>query len=229
MIVGMKIYRLNRTVLSVKNNAVVFLNGLSSNTLAAPQNALVNIHGKIIAAFDQVKISGEEFWIVVESDFAEAVLKHLETYARLAGVKMEALNKNVYFDLEANAVLEPKDSTIPQKRGRLIITDREIKVNVSENEFNLFRLQNNIPMHGVDFKHEFLLNVSEVDYISFTKGCFLGQEPLSKVHNRSKPTWKLVVKYEDECSAEEKEKMTSKTADPSSGRSLGFVFVKNQD
>jgi len=72
------------------------------------------------------------------------------------------------------------------------------------------------------------LNVSENDFVSFTKGCFLGQEPIAKVHHRSRPTWKMVVRFEDESSVEEKVKMTSKTSDPGTGRILGFVFVGNK-
>ena len=50
---------------------------------------------------------------------------------------------------------------------------------------------------------------------------------MAKVHNRSKPTWQLVVRYEDELSVEEQAKMTSKAVDPKTSRALGFVFVKN--
>jgi len=80
----------------------------------------------------------------------------------------------------------------------------------------------------VDYQaDEFLLNIDESTYVSYTKGCFLGQEPVAKVHNRSKPTRKLVVMFEVECAPEEKPKMTSKIIDPISGRMQGFIFVKN--
>ena len=99
---------------------------------------------------------------------------------------------------------------------------------VSDEEFTLFRLQNNIPLQGVDYTDEFLLNVSEDEFVSFAKGCFLGQEPISKVHNRSRPAWKLVVRYEDECGAQEKQKMTSTVVDPKTHRRTGFIFVPNK-
>jgi len=101
------------------------------------------------------------------------------------------------------------------------------KAEFTEKEFLLFRLRHNIPLHGIDYKDEMILNVG-YDRVSLTKGCYLGQEFVSKVHSRAKPTWKLVVKSEDECSDEEKAKMTSKVADPSSGKTMGFVFVKNE-
>lgn len=225
----MRIYRLNRTIISVKNNAAAFLNGLTSNTLEAAQNAFLNIHGKIIATFDQIKINEEEFWIVVEAPFVRVVLNHLDRYAKLSGVKMEKLDKKVYFDLDGDLPLGPQDVTIPQKKGRLILTEQSLESNVASEEFTLFRLKNNIPLQGMDYTDDFLLNIGEVDHVSFTKGCFLGQEPIAKVHNRSKPTWKLLAKSEEECTEDEKQKMTSKIFNSDLGKVVGFVFVKNED
>jgi len=50
----MKIYKSNKTVLSLRNNAVAFLNGLTSNAMDKPWNAFVDIHGMIISVFDQL-------------------------------------------------------------------------------------------------------------------------------------------------------------------------------
>ena len=223
----MKIYQLNKAVLRIKNNAAQFLQGLTSNDLDRPQNAFVTIHGRIIATFDQLRLSDDEFIILVEERFVDGLLNHVDKFVKLSGVKIERLKKNVYFDLEADAKLDAGDQAIPQRKGRLIITDKIFESNVSSQDFTLFRLKNNIPQHGIDYTDDFLLNVSE-DFVSFTKGCFLGQEPIAKVHHRSKPSWKLLVKYEDECAPEEKEKMTSKILDPQIRRILGFVFVKNE-
>jgi len=72
--------------------------------------------------------------------------------------------------------------------------------------------------------NEFVLNVSAEDVVSFKKGCFLGREQVSKVHNRSSPTWQLVVQYKNERSGKERGKMTSEIPDPDSDSILGFVF-----
>jgi folate-binding protein YgfZ len=98
---------------------------------------------------------------------------------------------------------------------------------VSEEEFRLFRLQNDLPLQELDYQQEMLLNVGQ-DLVSFTKGCFLGQEVLARVHHKSKPPYKLVVRKESELPEDLKSKMTSKTKDPKTGDILGFVFVKNE-
>ncbi len=227
----MKVYKLNKAVFNLKNNVTQFLQGLASNDLDKPHNAFVTIHGRIVATFDQLHLSDDEVVILVEEPFVDGLLKHIDRFVKLSGVKMERIKRNVYFDLDDKVPSpgpgEGQDWTIPQKRGKIIVTERVLESNVSDEEFRLFRLKNHIPQQGVDYTDEFLLNVGEV-FVSFTKGCFLGQEPIAKVHNRSKPSSKLVLRYEDECTSEEKEKMTSKTLEHETRRVLGFIFVKNE-
>lgn len=214
----------------IRNNPAAFLNGLTTNTLERPRSAFVNIHGRIVATFDQARISEDEFWIVVEEAFMDKLLVHLERYARLSGARLERLERHVYFDLEERFQQPPADCVvIAQNKGRLLISEKRMSADVSDEEFTLFRLKNNIPVHGVDYTDEFLLNVGDDEFVSYAKGCFLGQEPIAKVHNRSRPTWKLVVRYEDECSAPERQKMTSTVLDPAARRRMGFVFVANKE
>ncbi len=220
----MQLYKLSKVVLRVRNNPASFLNGLTTNTLEQSRNAFVNVHGRIVATFDQVKISEDEWWVVVEAAFVDKLLNHLERYIRLSGVRIERLERQVYFDLEGHGE-EVRCMSIPQNKGRLLIAEKEMSADVGEEKFKLFRLRHHIPVQGIDYTDEFLLNVDDQEFVSYTKGCFLGQEPISKVHNRSRPTWKLVVRYEDECNTTEREKMTSKTLDPAINRYQGFVFV----
>lgn len=225
----MRIFSLDKVSLSFKGaNVDQFLNGISSNALDKPQNAFVNLHGRIIATFDQLKISADEYLIVLDKPQLAATLSHLDRYAKLSQIKITECPHKVFFDLDGDYCLKEGEWAIVQKKGRLIVSLQSVSNTVAADEFNLFRLKNYIPLMGIDYKtDEFLLNINQTDFVSFTKGCFLGQEPISKVHNRSKPTWRLVVRYEDECSDEEKAKMTSKVTDPQNHRTIGFVFVKN--
>ena len=224
---NLKIYRLDQTVLSIVNNAAQFLNGLTSNTVDRPHNAFLDVHGKIIATFDQLKIAADQYLIVLQSSFVDALLKHIERFVKLSKVVVKREDYKVYFDLNGKQAANAGEFCIPQKAGQIVLSKTDIKSTVSNEEFILFRLQNNIPVHGQDYQNEMLLNVSEQDYVSFTKGCFLGQELVSKVHNRSKPSWKLIVKYEDDSSQPERQSMTSKIIDPNTQRVFGFAFVKN--
>ncbi|MGE0268836.1 MAG: hypothetical protein AB7S78_10340 [Candidatus Omnitrophota bacterium] len=226
----MRLYKTDKLILSIRKPDVKsFLNGLTSNTLDSPRNAFLTIHGRIVATFDQVMVSEDECLVVIERPFAGGLLQHLERYIKLGGVSVEPYPQNVYFDLDDSVPPEKGDHWIAQKKGKLLITPREMEGHVSDEEFTVFRLDHHIPVHGIDFKDEMLLNISISEFVSFKKGCFLGQEPISKVYNRSKPSWRLVVKKFDDCSAEEKEKMTSQAVHPVLGQKMGFVFEKNDD
>ena len=224
----MRLSRLNKTVLIIRSNVERFLSGLASNTLDKPRNAFVNVHGRIIATFDQAKAGDDAFLIVIEPFAFDALIAHIQKFLMLNKTTVEKIDLKVYFDLDRSYVLGQGEYAIPQRAGQMVITSKELSANVSDEEFIAFRLQNNIPLYGVDYqKDEFLLNVDEHEFVSYTKGCFLGQEPISKVHNRSKPTRKLVVAYEDELADDLKAKMTSKMKDPKTGKVRGFIFEKN--
>jgi len=222
----MRLYKLPDTVLTIKASKVSsvdqktgnltsqFLNGISSNTLDAPLNAFLNQHGRIIATFRQKRISDDEFLISVPAIAVDNLLKHLERYVKLSHVSINPSNQAAFINVDtAQTVWDigPHANSI------------------SDEEFTLFRLDHNIPLMGVDYQaDEFILNVHEYDYVSYDKGCFLGQEPVAKVHSRAQPSRKLMVAFEDQCSCPEAAKMTSKIKDPATGRFKGFVFVGNQ-
>ena len=223
----MRIYQLSKVVLSVKNNPAKFLNGITANTLDKPQNAFVDFHGKIVATFDQVQGGPDEHLIVMEQAFLDSLMRHLERYIMLSKAVVKKTSTRVYFDLDGSYTRGAEEFLIPQQKGQLVLTKKDLPGSVTAEEFTLFRLKNNIPFHGIDYQNDFLLNVDEERSVSFIKGCFLGQEFLSKVHSRSKPSWKLVVKAEEDYNSEEKQKMTSKTRDPETGKTIGFVFTSN--
>lgn len=224
----MRIYLTSQQVLSFQKEGVAeFLNGLTANVMDAPRNAFLNIHGRIIATIAQVPRGPREYLLFVEKDFVPPLLQHLDRYLKLGGVRVEPLEMAVFHDLDGT--FQPADAvTVPLPAGRLVATAQPAEANVSAEEYTLFRLHHNLPLQGPDYRDEMLLNVDTRDFVSFTKGCFLGQEPVSKVYNRSKPTWRLVAKAVDECSGEESAKMTSRVVDPADNKEYGFVFEKNE-
>lgn len=223
----MRVFPLDKIVLLLSGSPEKFLNGLTSNTLEAPQNAFLNMHGRIIATFDQIRLSDEEVWIVIATQAKDILLSHVERYLKINRSTLSGTSMKVYYDLNNDALLNEGDRFILQPKGRIIISEKNFPVTVTSEEFTLFRLRHQCPLHTVDYHDEMILNVHEHRFTSYTKGCFLGQEMVSKVHNRSKPSWILKVCYQDELSKDLQEKMTSLTVDPEKNRILGFVFVPN--
>lgn len=223
----MQLFKLDTVILRVHGNAASFLNGLSSNGLDKPRNAFLNLHGRIIATVDQIKTGEDEFLLVVAAKAVESLLTHLSRYARLSRATIEKTDLNAYFDMDGVYLLGPGEWGIAQKQGKIIITAKTLSPIVSDGIFTTFRLKYAIALHMVDYKDEMVLNVSGQDFVSFSKGCFLGQEPVAKVKHRSKPSWKLAVCYQDEVDPAQRVKMTSVMNEPQTGRAKGFAFVAN--
>ncbi len=226
----MRLYPLDTKIgLRVKNNAAEFLKGYTTNTLDAPRNAFVTIRGQIVCTFDQMAVSPEKVLIVIERKYLDRLLVHLDPYLKLGDTVIEkAPEFHLYFDLDDAHEPQRGEIFVIQKKGKLIGTTQALKSNVSEQEYTLFRLKNRMPVQGIDYDEELLLNVANEEFVSYTKGCYLGQEIIARVHHRSKPPKKLVVKSPDQCSKEEASRMTSKSVDPATGKTLGFVFIANE-
>src|SRR3989338_7725139 len=157
----MRIYPLmDKRVLLVTNNPDKLLNGITSNTLDASQNAFLDRFGKIIATVDQVKISDDSLLLVVSSSCLQQLYTHLKSYIQLSRTKIQATKYSVYFDLDKEYNRGDNEYIIPQSKGQLVLTEKKIESTVSDDAFLAFRLENNIPLHGIDYTNEMILNVS---------------------------------------------------------------------
>ncbi len=179
----MRIYLLsNYYILSIKPNAEKFLCGLTTNTTTAKQNACIDRFGRIVAAFWQKKISDDEILIILDKRASGPLVEHLKKHLALTNTKIERRKELVaYYDLDKKEIL---------------LTATKMQDTVSKEEFTEFRLQNNIPLQYIDFTNEMILNVS-YDFVSFTKGCYLGQEVVARVHHLGKAPKKLVPNFEE--------------------------------
>ena len=78
---------------------------------------------------------------------------------------------------------------------------------------------------GIDYDRQMLLNLGDESFVSYTKGCFLGQEIVARVKHRGKPPKKLVVLELDPTDPRASD-LTSKIP-TSVGKMKGFLFVDN--
>ncbi len=218
----MPLYQCDKAVLSLTNGAEPFLQAYSTNTLDQPKNAFVDLRGRIVVICDQTRASKDEVRLVVEKSVVGRLLDHLKIYLDLTGATIRPLSGFVYFDLESDQRPAAGDVCIEQPKGRLLITSVPRKATVTEEEFTRFRLAHRLPLQGKDFEDEMLLNVFDEGVVSYTKGCYLGQEIIARVHHRAHPPKRLVVKHGSECRPGEN--MTSRVFDASRGEEMGFVW-----
>lgn len=193
----MRLYRCSKSVLRITGDAVKFLNAYTSNVPDKPRTAFLDKSGRIVAVADQIQIGKDEALIAIGNRFVDRLSKHLAPFLQFLPTKVrveEALK--VYFDLDGLYKPSPGEWTIPQQKGQLILTSKELLAAVTEEEFKKFRLEIGLPIQGIDFDDEMLLCVGDEEYVSYTKGCYLGQEIIARVHFKGAPPKKLMAKKE---------------------------------
>ncbi len=63
---------------------------------------------------------------------------------------------------------------------------------VGEATFELIRIEDGMPREGVDAGEEYIILESELEAaVSYTKGCYLGQEVIARIHWRGQPAKRL--------------------------------------
>ncbi len=111
---------------------------------------------------------------------------------------------------------------------------------IGEQAQNILRIEAGIPRYGVDFNDDnLLLEVGIDDAVSFTKGCYLGQEVVERIRSRGHVNKKLCgvvldgkspAAAGDLIQAGEKEvgKITSSVVSPSLGRPIALGYVMKE-
>lgn len=111
---------------------------------------------------------------------------------------------------------------------------------IGEEAHNILRLEAGIPRYGVDFTDDnLLLEVDIEESVSFTKGCYLGQEVVERIRSRGHVNKKLCgLVLEGDAAAEGGERLyggekevgvvTSSAVSPRLGRPIALGYVNKE-
>src|SRR3989344_6453825 len=145
---------LDKIVLKFNNEPEKLLNALTTNELDKPLTAFLDRFGKLIALANQIKINNE-IYMIIESKFKEQLLNHLEKYLKLSKTKVEDSKLKVIH------YMDTKERGIQLSIGKLVLLEKIEKVNeISDEEYLKVRLENNIPIQGIDFSSEMFREVN---------------------------------------------------------------------
>lgn len=220
------IYHLkDQAVLRFKGDAPSFLKGYTSNTLDKAKSAFLDLHGRIVATGYQVQASDHEVLFVTGKKFVERLQKHLEKYLGFSKTVLELTDLQVYFDFSGDWMPDGFSWALPEKTGRVVISAEKYDSSASEMDFRRYRVEQNLPWQGVDYDEEVLLNVADEEYVSYSKGCYLGQEIIARIHFKGKPSKKLVVRSLPQGTGS----LTSEIEGNAPGEKKGFMFEKNTE
>ncbi len=219
--------RLRKAVYRLSGDVRKLLSGITSNTLDDPTNALLDRFGKLVVLFDQL-VYEKEAYIVFEEKFEKRFLEHMERYVKLSRCTIQKTDLKVFHVIGK----ELECMKIPQKTGYLLISNNDpLITEISDYVYNTIRMENGISIQGIDFDDEMFLNTNWKEVVSYSKGCFVGQEVMSRIKAYGKPPKKLVLiayeKLPDSVTSAGKDagKITSSCYSPRHKKHLAFSMI----
>ena len=151
----------------------------------------------------------------------------MKKYLFISEVRVREADWKVYHILGVAPRSSESGYQFPYRGGQIVVTEKSMNPNVDDEEYLKYRLDHGIALQGVDYDQEMLLNLNDEHLVCYTKGCYLGQEIIARVHFRSKPPKKLKVCFESEVTPEKRVQMTSRCFDHERNELRGFVFLQN--
>jgi len=185
----MPIAKLERTVLKISGDGVAdWLSGLITNNLSGDINfaALLTPQGKVIADFFVVR-GGEDWLVDVAAPYAEGLMKRLSMYRLRAPIKIERTDLAVHAAWDGTGqegLADPRHASLGRR-----IYGGEMDCEAAQPDYDAFRLSLGIPDSAFDFETSDVFpagaNMDLLNGVDFKKGCFVGQEVVSRMYRKT--------------------------------------------
>jgi tRNA-modifying protein YgfZ len=181
-------------------DAADYLDRMLSNdveALAAGESCealLLTAKGRVIATMRVLRRGDEDFLLLTEPEAAEQLRAELQRMRFAAKVEIEAEEHRSYLLLgDVNGGIPNADYGVPA--GEVLDADPPDLPALGEQELEALRIEAGRPRFGREIDDSILPAEAGLDetHISFTKGCFPGQEPVARLHYRGHPNRRLRV------------------------------------
>jgi folate-binding protein YgfZ len=182
----------DRALLTVSGEAATeFLQNLVTcdveklETDATTFGALLTPQGKILFEFLVTKTTNG-FFLDCRADMRDDLLKRLMFYRLRAAVDLAPERADVFVIWDDDAGTDPRSA----KLGRRVYSE-PIPTNASSEDWHAIRISAGVPELGMDFDassvfpHEAMMDQYETAGVDFAKGCYVGQEVVSRMQHRS--------------------------------------------
>ena len=214
-----------------------FLQGICTNdvkSLTAGSllpTAFLDRFGKVLAVSAIHRAEGS---FLAQSDFAsnKKLFEYLSGLAEFSNCKVEDLSEEfsvfVIFGSEGtenskfNPLLNTQQVIIQKSSAEGTIRELEQKgfAEMAQEDWENYRIGNRVPEYGKDYDNNYMvLELGLDNLISYTKGCYTGQEVVARMKNYGGEIPRKIVKM----SFDEKNKLTEKDKIFFEGKEVGFV------
>jgi folate-binding protein YgfZ len=195
-------------------DAAEYLQGQVTNDVPALEPgdacyaALLDPKAHIQADMRIFRAGPSELWLDTEPQTVEAVLAHLRMYKIGRQVEIaDRTSERALLSLigpraaEVAARAGEPANVVPTELGADVLVPAEAAgtvqaalleagaLQVGDEAAEVVRVERGIPRHGVDFGPENLPGEAGIveRAVSFTKGCYIGQEPVARMYHRGRP------------------------------------------
>jgi aminomethyltransferase len=181
-------------------DAADFLQRMLSNDVEQDADVfaalLLTAKGRLIAPLRVWRRAADDFLLLTEPELGDAVRSTL-TRARFAA-KCE-IDEEQHSSLVVFGVAEGLPGELP---GTVEVLDSDLEVTIEQEELERRRIETAVPAWGKELDETVLPAEAGLDatHISFSKGCYPGQEPVARLHYRGHPNRSLRVLDVDDAS-----------------------------
>ena len=205
---------------------------VSNDITTAPcQALLLTPKARLIAPLVVVRREADDFLLLTEPGLGEAVSSTLLRARFAAKVEIEP-------EEHSSVVVFGEDGGIPNREfgepGSELL-DADLEPTLSGDELERMRIEARVPAWGKELDDSILPAEAGLDetHISFTKGCYPGQEPIARLRHRGKVNRSLRVLEIDAAKPGDEVlhggKVVGRITSAVPARALGYVRVEVPD
>lgn len=181
-------------------DAADFLQRMVSNdveALAAGEACpalLLTAKARVIAPLVVLRRGDDDFLLLTEPGLGDAVRAHMTRMRLRAQCEIEAEEH------DSALVFDAGDGFATDWRGARETLDAGLEATLSPGELELRRIESGVPRWEHEIDDRILPAEAGLDetHVSFSKGCYPGQEPVARLHFRGHPNRRLRVLELDE-------------------------------
>jgi folate-binding protein YgfZ len=207
-----------------------FLQRMVSNdvTQTPCEALLLTPKGRLIAPLRVVRRSSEDFLLLTEPGLGEAVRSTLLRARFAAKVEIEPEEHRSVIVFGDDGGVSTRDYGTPAVE----LLDADVEPTLDGDELERMRIEAGTPAWGKELDDSILPAEAGLDEraISFTKGCYPGQEPIARLHHRGKVNRRLRVLQVEEANPGDElvygGKPIGRVTSAVPGRALAYVRVE---
>ena len=196
-----------------------YLQRMVSNDVAALEKGarcealLLTAKARVIAPLVVLRRGADDFLLLTEPELGERVRAELTRFRFAAKAEIEPEQHESWLVLGGDELLD----------------ERPAGEEIDEEQFDRWRVEAGIPRWGQELDESILPAEAGLDHthISFTKGCYPGQEPIARLHYRGHVNRRLrVLEVESASPGDEvthEEKVVGRVTSAVRGRALAYV------